>query len=209
VKALVIDSAAPVVGVAGFADGRTWVRSATVPRGAEAWLALAVREVLAEVGTIDVVGVAIGPGTFTGVRVGLAMALGLAVARSVPVAPVSSLALRAALVPGRARVLALLDARKGRVYAGSFDTRGAVPVALGAEVDAAPELAIVGSGVAIGEGAVAYAGQVQSAGLELADDAGATPAAAAWALVRATPWIAPEQVAPVYLREPDAVRGGG
>ena len=198
-----IDSAAPVVGVAGLGDGIAVLRSASVPRGAEAWLALAVRDVLAELGTIDVVGVAVGPGTFTGVRVGLAMALGLAMARGVPVAPLSALALRAALLPDRSRVLALLDARKGRVYAASFDTTGATPVLLDREVDALPEVAITGAGVAVGEGAAVYGARVRFAGLDLAEDPGRTPVGAALALVRATAWVAPERVAPVYLREPD------
>jgi tRNA threonylcarbamoyladenosine biosynthesis protein TsaB len=155
VRLLLVDTAGPVVGLAGFEDGAVvYTASARVAAGTEAWLGEHLERALAALGGLDRVAVTVGPGAFTGVRVGVAAALGAAFARAVPVAPLSSLSLRAALAPGEPRVLSLLDARKGRLYAGWFDTRSPVPRPLGPEVDALPADAVAGSpGAAVGEGA--------------------------------------------------------
>ena len=65
-----------------------------------------------------------GPGAFTGLRVGAAVAMGLAAAWNVPLLPVSSLALLAATVQrhsGANKILAVMDARMGEVYAGLYE----------------------------------------------------------------------------------------
>jgi len=61
-----------------------------------------------------------GPGTFTGSRVAVATAQGLALGLQVPVIPVSTLAAVAASGPERGRILALLDARRDQVYGGVY-----------------------------------------------------------------------------------------
>lgn len=67
--------------------------------------------------------VGIGPGAFTGLRVGAAVASALAFAASIPVGKLSSLALLAAgIKPEKQKVLALLDARMGQCYAGFYQT---------------------------------------------------------------------------------------
>lgn len=78
-----------------------------------------------EVGELALIAVGRGPGSFTGVRVGLAVAEGLSLASGVPVWPVSTLEALAlnALWPGR-EVLALIDARRGEVYAGLYRLLG-------------------------------------------------------------------------------------
>lgn len=75
----------------------------------------------------------VGPGTFTGTRVALATAKGLALALPCPLYAVSTLA---AVAGGAARdgaVLATIDARRGEVYAGWFDVGADGPAARGAE----------------------------------------------------------------------------
>lgn len=84
---------------------------------------------LASLRLADVAGfaISIGPGSFTGLRVGLATLKGLAFADSRPIAAVPTLAARAATaegVPGP--VAALLDARRGEVYAACFSAPGAL-----------------------------------------------------------------------------------
>lgn len=73
-----------------------------------------------------------GPGTFTGSRVAVATAKGLALGLGLPIVPVSTLAALAGSSPVDGRVLALLDARREQVYAGVFDV-GADVVSLANE----------------------------------------------------------------------------
>lgn len=203
---LLLDSAGPVVGVAAFV-GDTLVYSASerVAAGTEAWLSDVLAEALPTVPRLALVGVTVGPGAFTGIRVGVAAALGVAFARALPVAPLSSLALRACLAPGAPRVLSILDARKGRVYAGWFDTRGEVPAPLGPERDVSIDAALEGTaGVAVGEGAVAFGAIVTAAGNVVRADAADSPVRAGAALCRAIGGQSAETVGPRYLREPDA-----
>lgn len=106
---------------------------------------------------LDGYGVSIGPGSFTGIRVGVAATRGFALAAGKPAVAVTSLEALAvegrALCPGRP-IFAVLDARKDEVYAQGFDAAGrplAGPVVVAASV-AAREAATRG-GVAIGSGA--------------------------------------------------------
>lgn len=70
---------------------------------------------------LDLLAVTVGPGAFTGLRVGIGFVKGLASALNIPVVPLSSLEVVAASVPfAGVPVLALIDARKGELYAGSF-----------------------------------------------------------------------------------------
>lgn len=205
-----IDTAGPVVGAAvSSSSGETMDWFERIVRGADGVLVPAIGTLLEHLrgdGTVlERVAVSTGPGGFTGLRVGVSTALGLAVARQVPVVAVSSLAARAALVPGEARVLALLDARKGRVYAGLFDTRGDVPVALGPERDVDPGEAMPdGPFVAVGEGALVYAAAVRDAGGVLANDAGRSAAPAVARLGHLGAPLDPGEVQLRYIRPPDA-----
>jgi tRNA threonylcarbamoyladenosine biosynthesis protein TsaB len=97
-----------------------------------------------------------GPGTFTGTRVAVALCKGLAEAIGKPVVAVSTLAAVAASIDREGKVLALLDARRGEVYAASFELRAddVVPlqlpqcVAIGDALRGAEGHRLVGPGVA-------------------------------------------------------------
>ncbi len=87
-----------------------------------------LREVAAEGNTtlaaVDQFAVTVGPGSFTGIRIGLATARGLALALKRPLVGLSTLEVLAAGVPKAERggpILAALDARRGRLYAQLFD----------------------------------------------------------------------------------------
>lgn len=203
---LLVDTAGPVVGVAAFAGPHlAYAADLRVAAGTEVWLGEHLERALVALPGLDRVAVAVGPGAFTGIRVGVAAALGLAFARGIEVAPISSLALRATLISGEARVLALLDARKGKLYAGWFDTRGEVPLPLAPEVDANPTDAVAGApGWAVGEGALAYAAEVAAAGHRVASEPGMSPVVKGRILAATTPTRSPEKVGLRYLREPDA-----
>ena len=200
---LAVDTAGPVVGAAlvGHPDGpRSW--SARVTRGSDRVLTPALAELLAGVERLDKVAVSVGPGAFTSLRVGVAAALGLAVARDCPVVPVSSLEARAARV-GSGRVLALLDGRKGKAYAGLYVDGQLV----GAEVDRPPAEAVALADapfVATGEGAVVFADDVRAAGGQIAGGADESPALALAHLAGDRPGVPPEAIRLRYLREADA-----
>ena len=71
---------------------------------------------------VDLFAAAAGPGSFTGVRVGLTAAKGLAAIEGKPVTPVSNLAAIAALAtPGPRILIPLLDARRGELFAGVYE----------------------------------------------------------------------------------------
>ena len=70
---------------------------------------------------IDLYGVNAGPGSFTGLRIGLAAIKGLALPKQVLCAPVSTLEALAACHTGAGTVLCALDARRGQVYSAAFD----------------------------------------------------------------------------------------
>ncbi len=120
------------------------------------------------VADLDGVALTIGPGSFTGLRVGVSVVKGLASAHSVRVAAVGTLD-AVALASGRSgRVAALLDARRGEVYARVFqcDDQGVEP--LGDETLATPEtwaasLPVDGDLWCVGAGAARYADALQAA----------------------------------------------
>lgn len=89
---------------------------------------------------IGAVASGIGPGGFTGVKVGVATANAMALALGVPLVGVPTLDLLAAHAPASAgRLLACIDARQGLLYAAAYETRGGVPERLTDYACVAPE----------------------------------------------------------------------
>lgn len=92
-------------------------------------LAPAVAELVPELGAIEAYAISVGPGSFTGLRIGIAFMKGLAAVHRVPAVPVSSLEIIARQLadahPARELFLPVLDARKGEVFAALYRRDGA------------------------------------------------------------------------------------
>lgn len=205
--AILIDTAGPVVGVAAWdSRGESKVFVERIVAGADGWLTPALAAALGHLNGAEFrLGVVVGPGAFTGIRVGIAHALGLALARSISVVPVCALALRATLAPGQPAVLSMLDGKKSRVYVQQFDTTGLVPVGLDEPSDISPLAISKGAGPAVGEGAVVYALALAERGWKVVPDAGRSPVSLGYSLVMHGTPLDAAALRPVYLREPDAV----
>jgi tRNA threonylcarbamoyladenosine biosynthesis protein TsaB len=161
---LVLDTAMGRCTVAAWDGARCHARSEVMARGHQEALAPMAASVMAGAGlafeALEAVGVTVGPGSFTGLRVGLAFAQGLGAALGVPVIGLPTLdALAASLPPGPGTVAAVIDARRGQVYARLFDDRAPVDEAQALAVeDFACRLAgIDGGGRLVGTGAGLFA----------------------------------------------------
>jgi tRNA threonylcarbamoyladenosine biosynthesis protein TsaB len=88
-----------------------------------------LRDAKVELAAVEAFAVSVGPGSFTGLRVGLATVVGLAFGGERPAAAVPTLrALAHPALEGSGPVAALLDARRGEVYAAVYDAGGALRV---------------------------------------------------------------------------------
>jgi tRNA threonylcarbamoyladenosine biosynthesis protein TsaB len=108
-----------------LAEDGSIVASATLPaRGTSEHLMPAIRSLFAaSPARPDAVAVVNGPGSFTGVRVGLSAAKGLCEAWAVPMIAISRLALLATALESENEVVALLDAGRGEYYCGVYRGR--------------------------------------------------------------------------------------
>lgn len=213
---LAIETSTEACSVALHHAGAVIARSELAPRRhAELVLPMA-DSLLAEAGIrrrqLDAIAVGRGPGAFTGVRLAVSLAQGMALGLDLPVIPVSSLAALALDAPDNgAPVAALIDARMGEIYAACYrrDAAGLLQP-LDAERVCPPDqlqLPADGSWNVIGSGWNSYrtvlaariAAPCWSDGERYPQArAVAVLAAAEYAAGRALP---PEQALPLYLRD--------
>jgi len=162
---------------------------------------------------IEAIAVGVGPGTFTGLRIGIATARALAHARGIEVRPVSSLlALAEPLDHDRSR-LPLIDARRKEVFAALYRPDDAddwppfvaAPEALAERIGKAFPAAE--KPFAAGDGSIKFRHILEAAGVEVPSDESDLHVVRALSICRLAqqgPATPPEAVLPDYLREPDA-----
>jgi tRNA threonylcarbamoyladenosine biosynthesis protein TsaB len=234
------DTATRATAVALMLDDRATLRARDDPGpdehpGHATRLLAIAAELLATAGlgwrVLDRVAVGLGPGTFTGLRVGVATARGLAQSLSLELVGISSATAlaeaalnrpagaSASTAPGRA--LAVIDARRGEVFAGAYSASGGKPAAeLVSPRAIAPErfesvIALAeehgeghGPWLAVGDGAVRYREKIEAAGADVPADSSPLHQVDAGTIcelgLRATPVVNYEQILPDYRRRPDA-----
>ncbi|NJC40709.1 tRNA threonylcarbamoyladenosine biosynthesis protein TsaB [Brevundimonas alba] len=209
-RVLVIDTALGLctAGVFEVEDGEARVlglRSEAMTKGHQERLAGMARDAVAEAGgfgRIDRIGVTVGPGSFTGLRVGLAFAQGLGAALDRPVVGISTLDGLAASVGEGGAVAAVIDARRGQVYARFWRDGVSEGPAEALPIETAQERAVMlGEGARlVGSGAGLIAEGVP--GAAVFDLEGPAPEALVRLAAAADPATNPPR--PVYLRAPDA-----
>lgn len=209
-KTLVIDTALGAC-TAVVADGPRVVtaESENMARGHQERLGGMVRAAMASAGwsfvDLDRIAVTTGPGSFTGLRVGLAFAQGLGLALDRPVTGLSTLAALAKDADDDTvrTVWALIDARRGQVYGQPFRDGAPLddPLALALD-EAAARVAAGGSATTlVGSGA----SLIPAAGIRVIERAAPSPGA----LARLAANRPHEAARPLYLRAPDAKLPGG
>jgi tRNA threonylcarbamoyladenosine biosynthesis protein TsaB len=162
-----------------------------------------------EFADLDAIAVGVGPGTFTGLRIGVATARALAKANELPVRAVSSLEALAAGMTGSSR-LALIDAKRGEVYAALFegDEERWPPAVLAIDALVERLRSAPTTPLAAGDGSLRFRDELEAAGVAVAPAESPLHVVSAGHLCRRAldaPDVAPEQVVPNYLREPDAL----
>jgi tRNA threonylcarbamoyladenosine biosynthesis protein TsaB len=212
VRVLGIETSTSQAGVALLEGGQlVLARASARPKQSAERLLPLIAELLAEAGwqvsSLDRLGVSVGPGSFTGLRVGIACAQGLSLGLDIPLVGVTSLAAMARAAPPSLVGLRvpLLDARRAEVFAAAYEPgpRAAerlAPLALPAESAPAtlaerlgPSLLWLGSGLRL-------------AGLEAGFSSAETDEPSAWAVGLLAEELDPGEhpPIPVYVRDAGA-----
>ena len=220
-----LETSSTIGSVAVETPGSTLVREIATPREQTAQILALIDELLREagIGLPDLNGIAFGrgPGSFTGLRVSVAVAQGLAAVAGMPLLPVSSLlclAERAWREHGCERALVCVDAHMGEVYWALAERRGGVvgiagDERLGTPSDVTPPAAVAASAwFAIGSGFAAHADALAAVRQTAAQVLPALVPSAVDLFPQAKRDLAAARVAaptaalPVYLREHTAWR---
>ena len=165
--------------------------------------------------SVDLLAVAAGPGSFTGLRVGIASMQGLATATGLRIVPVSVFeALARSAGAGESPLAVWIDAQRGQVFAVVYDAAGARTLTEPSSLPPAETLAaskalgITGPIRFVGDGAIRYRNTVET---ELGSRAlllpEAPPLAGFVGLIAAENperAVLPHAVVPIYVRRPDA-----
>lgn len=212
---LALETCTEACSVALEADGRVFFRHEVAPRQHAELVLPWVESLCGEAGInraqLTHVAVGAGPGAFTGVRLGVALAQGLAFARDLPVAVFSTLKIVAAgLCPAEGqRICVAMDARMHEIYCGEFRWQNGLPVETAPARVCAPEaVALAGQDwIGIGTGFAAYAGRftaLDASRIRIVDPHALPDARALLRLVKEADsdggWSHADSIEPEYLR---------
>ena len=215
-RVLAIDTSTEALSIALCTERGTIERGLEMARGHAEQILPLIDAVLVEANVrlseLDGIAAGVGPGTFTGVRISVAVAQGLAYGAGLPVVPVTSLEALAfpAIEAGAELVIACLDARMGEVYWGCFACDPAQGLIVLGSLQVAPaarvRLPSAGHYRGVGRGFTAYPELAALLGITLdARAAAALPNAADMARLGALRLAAGEGVDPADIK-PEYVR---
>jgi tRNA threonylcarbamoyladenosine biosynthesis protein TsaB len=206
---LALDASTPVTTVAlARGNGREVLAEVSLTaRGASETLLPAIHAALdlagEDLGSVGRVLAGVGPGTFTGIRIAAATARALSAGAGIPLSKNSTLDALAA--PARSYsgdVLAVLDARRGQVFARRYSEAGPTT---GIYCLTPEELSVEGGPLVVGDGAVRYRGALSGLGRIPPEDSPLHRVTAVGHVISAdlSP-VSPDELVPIYVREPDA-----
>jgi tRNA threonylcarbamoyladenosine biosynthesis protein TsaB len=213
---LALETSTEACSVALWHHGRILSRFRHAPRLQTELLLPMLEETLAEAGLtlagVDALAYSRGPGAFTGVRIAAAAVQALALARDLPVLPVSSLqtlAQGAWRIHGARRALAVFDARMDEVYINGYEKQGELMQPVDNEHLCSPAALpphLRGEFFAVGNGVAAHGAMLAAQCTFTGQNAALLPSAEdvlplALALYAQGGALAPELALPVYLRD--------
>ncbi|HDX8613971.1 tRNA (adenosine(37)-N6)-threonylcarbamoyltransferase complex dimerization subunit type 1 TsaB [Aeromonas dhakensis] len=218
-KILAVDTATEACSAALLVGEKVFSRWEEAPRDHTRKILPMVQAVLDEAGVtldeLDAIAFGRGPGSFTGVRIGIGVAQGLALGAGVPLIGISTLAAMAQgahRLDGAERVLTAIDARMDEVYFGHYELINGRIQLVGEEVVSGPAALVAsrgtlpGSFTRVGTGFETYGETLAALADELVTSQVRFPAAEDMLPLARSAWLAGEAVAveqatPVYLRD--------
>ncbi len=148
-RILALDTSVQTCSVALHDNGSVLARSQQLAKGHSRLILPMIDELLAEaglsLGQVDALALTIGPGSFTGLRIGISVVQGLAFGADIPVVPLSTLrtlaagAIRRYGVQPQGTILPAFDARMGEIYWGLYQNIDGKPVVCHEDAVNAPE----------------------------------------------------------------------
>lgn len=218
-KILAVDTATEACSAALLVGEKVFSRWEEAPRDHTRKILPMVQAVLDEAGVtldeLDAIAFGRGPGSFTGVRIGIGVAQGLALGAGVPLIGISTLAAMAQgahRLDGAERVLTAIDARMDEVYFGQYELIDGRIQLVGEEMVSGPAALVAsrgtlpGSFTRVGTGFETYGETLAVLADELVASQVRFPAAEDMLPLARSAWLAGEAVAveqatPVYLRD--------
>ncbi len=204
---LALDASTPNVAVALAQGGEVRVEISASTRGASEALLPSVHAALnlagEELASVERLLVGVGPGTFTGIRIAAATARALSLGTGAALSRNSTLAaLAAPALSCQGDVLAVLDARRGQVFAQRFSKVGPTTQISCVRPE---DLSAEDTPLVVGDGAVRYRGALSTLGTIPPDDSPLHRVTATGHVLSADlKPVSVEELVPIYVREPDA-----